>query len=234
MERFYLYQNNSDDDWESVLRPYADAGVVDVTTWPMSAPAQWPAYAHFVERHYGLDEWAAFIDCDEFLFSPRYRTVAEVLEQDPFRTWGAVGVNWMCFGSSGHERRTEGLVIERFIHRPADTFGINGFVKCIVRMDRVESVGPNAHQFNVAGGTFGERGNAISHTYSAPPSHEWLRVNHYATKSREEFLRRISYSRVDMPCSRHPNEFDLYQPRDVDDREIWRFLPEIKARLAPQ
>jgi len=153
VDRFYRYQKNSDDDWEEILRPYVRSGIVEVIDWPLRAPAQVPAHHHFVSTHIGQHEWVAFIDCDEFLFSPRYNTVSEVLNQEPFARWGAVGVNWMCFGASGHEGCGDGLVVERFIQRPPDAFGTNGFVKCIVRMDSVESAGLNAHRFNVAGGS---------------------------------------------------------------------------------
>ena len=229
--RFYLYLNNSEDDWERLLRPYVDTGAVEVTDWPMAPPAQVPAYQHFIDRHKGRDEWVAFIDCDEFLFSPRSETVGEVLGREPFANWGAMAAHWMCFGASGQEQRDDRPVIERFTWRRRDDFEYNHYVKSIVRMDQVESAGPDGHRFNVRGGTFLEDGRTLTNPFSSPPSHEWLRVNHYATKSRQEFLKRIAHGRVDQPCSRHPNEFDLYQSRDVDDRTIWRFLPELKRRL---
>lgn len=231
VKRFYLFENNSDDDWRSALAHYVSSGTVEVTEWPVPSPAQVPAYHDFARRHMGREEWVAFIDCDEFLFSPAAATVTEVLEQATFNGFGAVAVNWMCFGSSGHEQCTDRLVTERFTWRPTDNFGTNAFYKCIVRMDRLDSVGLNAHLFNVRGGTFNQHGKPVTNTYSFPPVHEPLRINHYVTKSRGEFVRRIAHGRVDQRCTRDPREFDVYQARDVEDRSIWRFLPELKRRL---
>jgi len=232
IERFYLYQNNSGDDWRQALEPYVENGVVEVIDWRVPSPTQVPAYHHFARAHAGRAKWVAFIDCDEFLFSPVAATVTEVLEQAPFSGFGAIAVNWMCFGGSGHEQCSDGLVTERFTWRLVDNFGTNAFYKSIVRMDRLESAGLNAHLFNVRGGTFNQRGQPVTNTYSFPPAHEPLRINHYVTKSREEFVRRIAHGRVDQRCTRDPREFDVYQAQDVEDRTIWRFLPELKRRLA--
>jgi Glycosyltransferase family 92 len=230
-ERFHLYQNRSDDDWQSVLRPYIDSGIVEVTDWPAQPPCQLQAYMDFIGRHAGERRWVAFIDCDEFLFSPCCATVGEALAQLSADDRGAIGVNWMCFGASGQDRQTDGLVTERFTWRPADEFGPNVHIKSIVRMDRVKSAGPDPHRFHVNGGTFSESGEQAPGPFTARPSHRLLRINHYLTKSRQEFLQKIARGMGDQPGQRAPSEFDGYQAADVQDRTIWKFLPELKRRL---
>jgi hypothetical protein len=230
VERFYLYQNRSDDDWRNILQPYLDEGVVEVTEWPLPSPCQQAAYGHFFNQHRGEPRWVAFLDCDEFLFSPYYATISEVLDRLPPQ-WGALAVNWVCFGASGREQHDPGLVIERFTLRPADNFGPNVHIKSIVRMDHAESVGPDPHHFCVSGGTCDESGRQVSGPLTLRPRHRLLRVNHYVTKSREEYVRRISRGRADMPAQRDPREFDSYQAADVNDQAILRFLPALKSRL---
>ena len=70
VERFFLYNNNSVDDHREVLAPYLDDGSVTIHDWP-----QWPAhvqtYDDCLKRHREDSRWIAFIDLDEFLFSPR-------------------------------------------------------------------------------------------------------------------------------------------------------------------
>jgi Glycosyltransferase family 92 len=228
---FHLYQNRSEDDWQAILRPYIEDGIVEVTDWPMESPCQLQAYQHFIERHKGQHQWVAFIDCDEFLFSPCRTTISEALDGLSSPDWGAVGVNWMCFGASGHEEQTEGLVVERFTLRPSDNFTPNCHIKSVVRMDRVESVSWNPHHFEIAGGTFSESGQEVVGPHSPWPSHSWLRINHYLTKSRQEYLQRIARGRADMTVQRPPSQFDLYQSDEVHDTSIWRFLPALKQRL---
>lgn len=230
VERFYLYQNRSDDDWRSCLQPYLDEGVVEVTDWPMPSPCQQAAYQHFIDRHRGEPRWVAFLDCDEFLFSECYATIFEVLNQVP-RQWGAIAANWVCFGAAGRERHDPGLVIERFTERPADDFGPNVHIKSIVRLDHAESVGANPHQFCVSGGTCDESGRQVQGPFTSRARHRLLRINHYVTKSREEYVRRISRGRADLPAQRDPAEFDGYQGAEVNDETILRFLPALKLRL---
>src|SRR5215471_5354856 len=187
-ERFYLYQNRSDDGWQAVLEPYVRARLVEVTDWPIESPCQLAAYQDFIDRHSGENRWVAFIDCDEFLFSPSCATVGDALAGLVAESWGAIGVNWVCFGSSGQDRQTGGLVIERFTVRPENGFGPNRHIKSLIRMDRVEATGPDPHHFRVNGGTFSEIGEEVVGPLSKQVSHNLLRINHYITKSREEYL----------------------------------------------
>lgn len=70
-ERFFLYDNLSTDEHRSVLDPYVREGVVVVHDWPQTFPSgQVPAFADCLERHRDDARWIAFLDVDEFLFSP--------------------------------------------------------------------------------------------------------------------------------------------------------------------
>jgi hypothetical protein len=55
-------------------------------------------------------------------------------------------------------------------------------------------------------------------------------MNHYVTKSREEYLQRIARGRSDLPARRDAAEFDAYQSAEVRDGAILRFLPRLKLR----
>jgi hypothetical protein len=102
---------------------------------------------------------------------------------------------------------------------------VNRHIKSIVRLHRVEAVGPDPHHFKVQGGTFGESGQEIAGPLSCTPRHSLLRIHHYHTKSRQECLRRIARGNADGALRRSASEFDRYQATDVEDRSIWRFLP---------
>lgn len=231
VERFYLYQNRSEDDWQAVLDPFVNEGVVEITDWSMAPPAQMQAYQHFIDRHKGEPGWVAILDCDEFLFSPCYPSIADVLDQVP-ESWGAVGVNWLMFGASGQEAPSAEPVIERFTFRRADNFHAHVHIKTVGRMDHMEGSGSDPHHFRVRGGTFSENGERIEGPFSPHPSHRLLRINHYHTKSRQEYLQRIARGKADGEAPRDRAEFDLYQAYEVNDRTIWRFLPALKQRLA--
>jgi hypothetical protein len=228
-EKFFLYQNNSTDDYMSVLRPYIDSGVVDLTEWPLPVPSQAAAYWDYITRYRG-PWWTAVLDCDEFLWSPKYDTVTEAIAP---LTRSAVGVNWMMFGSGGKEQWEDAPVIERFTWRIDAANPVNNHVKSILWMDQNISMAGDIHTFHTEHGTFNEHGAPIGSAFSQHSS-EILRINHYYTKSRQEWRAKVERGRADaMP--RYQDD-PLLEPSvcNVEDRQIQRFLPELKRRLGCQ
>jgi hypothetical protein len=227
-EKFFLYQNRSVDDWQSVLQPYIDSGLVEVTDWPYPPPCQIEAYNNYIEGHIGMSEWCGFIDIDEFLFSPKYDTVIEALDSFPAH-WQSIAVNWMCFGSSGEQEWKDIPVIERFTWRKPADIPSNHYVKPIVRMDKHFTI-QDPHCANAS--TFTPSGRITSGPHSIPHEHDILRINHYGSKSRQEWVKRQLLGKPCVACGPSPEKcFDEIQGWDVDDKEIQRFLPELKRRL---
>ena len=229
VDHITIYDNGSTDDTLEVLRSFVDSGFVDLIDWPMPSPSQSAAYQHFIEGHRG-PYWVAFIDIDEFLFSPVFPTISEALSAIPHRS-SAVGINWACFGNSGHRAYSPELVIERFHWRLASSNPVNTHIKSLIWMDQDVYVGNDPHFFAVEHGTFTENGDPIHGPLSGSHSSSLLRLNHYVTKSDEELAGKIARGRADLAQLRQLSEFDGYHAREVDDRDIQRFLPELKRRL---
>lgn len=227
---FYLYNHRSDDAWRHVVAPYVERGIVDVTSWLYNPPCQLQAYQDCIARLKGLPVWCAFIDCDEFLFSPTCDTLPQALGKLPYK---AVAAHWMCFGSGGQIKYSPEPVIERFTKRAKADAPFNQHVKSIIRMDQAVDVGITPHYFATEHGTYREDGSTILGPIVASPCSSLLRINHYCTKSQEEWLERAAMGRPDRPAGGVPtNWYDDRQSADVDDREIQRFLPALKDRLA--
>ena len=127
-ERFFLYNNLSVDDYLKELAGYIDAGVVVLKDWP-EEPGQYGAYSHCLQEHRRDSRWIAFLDIDEFLFSPTTQSVPAVLVE--FEQFPAVGVNLAQFGTSGYVTPPPGLVIENYVWR-ADAPKPGTHIKSIV------------------------------------------------------------------------------------------------------
>lgn len=230
VEKFHLYQNRSEDNWQSLLQPYMDRGIVELIDWPHIPPCQVEAYQDCINRQRGQKEWIAFIDCDEFLWSPKYATLAQAMATFP-EHWGAIGVNWMCFGSSDRQQWEDALVLERFVWRPVEESFFNRHIKSLVRMDQDARSSGDPHYFHTQYGTFNEDGEGIG----APESHQKsraIRINHYPTKSRQEWVTRNKTGKPNWAnFVGDENIYNVFQPKDVEDREIQRYLPALKKRL---
>jgi glycosyl transferase family 92 len=183
VERFFLYDNKSSDEHLEVLEPYLENGIVILHDWPVFPAGQHAAYEHCLVEHREDSRWIAFIDLDEFLFSPTHRPVTDVLAG--LERWPGVGVNSVFFGTSGHRTRPAGLVIENYLEN--DSGAGKNAIKSIIdprRTARCDSV----HSFTYVEGTaVNEHGYPIHGHLTKSVSHSILRINHYWAKSEEQF-----------------------------------------------
>ncbi len=230
VSKFFLYNNNSADNFLEILSPYIKANIVDLTDWPMSNPSQLAAYSHFINKAGKVKVWAAFIDIDEFLFSPILEKVTTVLNlcDSP----QAFGVNWLCFGSGGQIEYRPQPVIKRFTLRGPDSLSENLHIKSIIRLDQDVSVGSNPHYFQVQYGTYTEASFPLFGPFTPTNQTQVLRINHYKTKSKQEWLAR---SLTGKPDRAHYNidwdHFNAINGQEVQDFTIQKHLPELEKRL---
>ena len=216
IEHVLLYDNSSTDNFREVLQPWIDVGIVELFDWPLhwKNGAQTKAFLDALERLRGRSRWTAFIDIDEFLFSPTGERLPDVLKQ--YEGHAGVIVNWQCYGSSGHRIRPDGLTIESYTQRARTNWARNRRVKTIVD-PRLAIEPQSAHLFQVQAGhalvtedfkpvrvvrnANGRR--RLQHLAAWLPylpfdpysktepsirqvSVSKLRINHYATRSEEE------------------------------------------------
>jgi hypothetical protein len=227
VQHFSLYNNGSADDWVRELIPELDAGIVEVIPWPGTGQ-QLPAYQDCLNRHRRHARWVAFIDLDEFLFSPTGRTLPDVLEG--FRNSSGVVVNWRIYGPNGHDRRPPGLVMESYLARARDDHPMNLHVKSIVYPRKTPTVGGGAHVFHHYGALVGEDGRATSGPWRYPPTAELLRINHYYSRSLEDWRTKLSLRSVEEGDPRNRGGYEL--PSDeVRDDAILAYLPPLTRAL---
>ena len=226
-EHFYLYDNMSTDSHREILDPYIDRGIVTLTEWP-PFPGQMKAYQHCLEHHRDESRWLAFIDLDEFLFSPTGRALPEILTE--FEAWPGVAVTRMIYGTSGHEDKPDGLVIESYVKRAYNAHSI----KSIVDPREVTSNVDNPHVFYYRSGFAVDENKVL---IDQPPFHftptrscSLLRINHYVTKSESEFAVKLARPRADVgEMRKHKQAPPNYSV--VPDEAIVRYVAPLKRAL---
>jgi hypothetical protein len=252
VERFFIYDNESDDDeTREILASYADEGLVVVHDWPGVAnrsslallELQREVYMDLFRTHRDDARWIAVIDTDEFLFSPTGRPLPELLVE--FERWPAVGVGWVIFGTSGHVTPPPGLVIESYTQRLVNDGErlSDQRTKCILDPAAVIRC-ENPHVFEYVRGTVvDENGYPILADTTKSRSIERLRINHYYARSEAEVRaknqRRSTYLEVD-PAS--PDRRDLHSDFEralrwlsapgARDETILMYAPAVREALA--
>ena len=112
IEHFYLYNNNSSDNYLKILQPYIDQGVVDLIEWPFDH-SQMKAYEHCYLKHKNETNWLTFLDVDEFVCPISTDNIQSWLLN--YKNYPGVAVYWRQFGSNGrliHD--TNQLVLEQY------------------------------------------------------------------------------------------------------------------------
>ena len=232
VEQFFLYDNNSTDGAREVLEPYVESGVVVLHDWPVWPKGQVPAYEHCLREHMHDATWIAFIDLDEFLFSPTKQRVSDLMAG--YHAWPGLAISGVMFGTSGHRRKPDGLVIENYVHRTAD-FRFNAARKMVVRPPLVLGcVKNNPHQFIFREGFPVDENERHNTQYQKSSSFHLFRINHYWTKSEEEAEVKFARPRGDLGISRPWEEFLFTQERmnEMRDEEILHYLPDLRACMS--
>lgn len=241
IEHFYMYNNDSSDDYLAMLQPYMDKGVITLVQWPYDynegdvvawKDIQTGAYMDCIAK-YGKDSrWIAFIDSDEFLFCPSGKKLHAFLRR--YKNHAAVCANWLMFGTSDVEVIPEDcLMIELLTHCSHPSNSVNSHVKSIVQPKFVVGC-PNPHYFYYKEGFYavGSDLAPIPGAFSQIINHDKIRINHYWTRTNRYFHEFKIPSRHKR---RREKEDSLEKAAEAfnqatDDR-ILRFVPALRKRM---
>jgi hypothetical protein len=244
IDHFYMYNNNSEDNYLSVLQPYIDKGYVTLIQWAKDH-AQMEAYQHFFE-HYGQEtQWMSFLDIDEFIV-PRYKADINDWIRD-YEIYPVIQIYWKVFGTSGLMKHDyDKLTIEQYVvsHEGFPTH--KG--KCLVNTDYpVASYNEMTHHstnvlYNLLGFKFRVGPvNQFKRFVVGSCLLSWLgehrpsiQINHYWSKAWDIYDEKRK--RTDVFFVKNPklNLDYFYEVEDKNiacDYSIFRFLMKFKLKL---
>lgn len=241
IEHFYFYDNESSDDTKEILDFYTSMGEATYHFWH-SDPKQSKykqrkniphphgrAIYHCLENYRNESDWIAFIDVDEFLFSPQKNNLQNVLEE--YRDFPAILVNWLNFGSSGHLVKPKGLQIENYTKRAPVEEDQNKYVKVVCQPSKVKNR-CTPHRCNPIKGfevTEDKKPKKNSGNKSKKHSSKKLRIHHYITRSREEHLNKPRWKSEKGVLERFI-ELDR-TCNQIEDLTIQRFASQLKKNI---
>jgi hypothetical protein len=233
-----IYSHEPTDDSEEVLERLARKGLAEWVPWtaPPDKKPQWVAYEDGLAKLRDRADWIAFIDLDEFVVIPEHASIQSFLAD--YGHLEAIAINWKMFGSSGHEKHEPGLVIERFTRCAKRSFSGNHAVKTLARIDAIEI--PRVHTCHFREGVTYQTvsGEAIPHMVgkSEVVTHNLIRLNHYFTRSREEWDNKAKRGRGAKPANhplkhRQEHEFHNNDRNEREEIDILAYVPTVKAFL---
>lgn len=239
IDHFYLYNNNSDDDYKTILQPYIDKELVTLIEWP-DIPGQISAYKNWYENYRYETNWCTFIDLDEFLCPIKDVNIKDWLKKH--NKYPLYAIYWKMFGTSGIiEPDKDKLVIEQYTSS-WDKFATSTKIIYNTDYDIERFFSSMMHKFNVKYKGFSIPPiNTFGYFINHWEIHRYgnkrydIQCNHYWSKSYNEYIEK--HKRGDAVWkegkSRRNNDMFLWHEHFNRSRDynIQRFLVELKLRM---
>ncbi len=235
IDRFYLYDNDSDDNSREILKPYIENGIV-VYKYVSGRCMQVPVYRDAVFRYKNETKWLAIIDLDEYIVPVSTNNLKDFLKE--YDKYPAVGVNWLMFDSNGLVKRPNKPVIEAYT-RCDYNFPSNKMIKSIVKPNKVLSItDPHFCYYRkkllAVDENFKELkpdSNGGNYSVNTEMPMNKIRINHYHTKSQEDWERKMGIGFADSTKIREHSPGHLVFDRYDSDDTILKYLPQLKKNM---
>lgn len=240
VEHFYMYNNNSDDDYFSVLEPYVKKGWVTLVQWPQNQ-RQMECYRTCIKDFASETKWLGFIDIDEFIVPKSTNNIYDFLRSFE-KNYGAVNIYWRLYGSSGFMNRDlANLIVEDFtvcwskycdigkcFYNTAFGFDVNAKKNsCLHHSFWANWHGINVPPVNVFGKiSFADRNVAVSDDFP-------IQINHYFTKSYKEYA--LKRAKGDVYFKINPHDEEYFYEHEMKcisvDYSAYKYLIRLKLAL---
>lgn len=228
VDHFYFYDNDSAIPLKTSLERHKKYVTINTIS---GRAKQMDAYQHYINTYKKDSRWAGFIDLDEFILPKKANTLKEFMADYEYAD--ALGINWTLFGHNGHITKPEGLVTENYTRRE---YKQNIHIKSIINPQ--QALNPlNPHYFQMKpGATYIDvKHSPITSAFNDHYTLDVAQINHYFTKSEEEFIKKAERGRADTGEKRNVAiEFEQY-------KEIWnehsdtflveKYLADLKKEL---
>lgn len=235
IEHFYLYNNLSTDNFQEVLSPYVEKGVVEIIEWPKPAAnwSEWDAiqvaaYRDAIKRSKHKTRWLAILDIDEFAVPVADNNLKTLLKKYENLGIGGICSMWSFFGTSHVEKIPQDkLMIESLILHtgPAANGDISsvwnqGAYKSIVRPSLVSGISSPHYCTYVEGFRHEMLPYDILHI-----NHYWTRDNSFFTEVK--IPRRKAWGQEVESAQAWAAGMNGWE----ENNAILRFVPELRIKM---
>jgi hypothetical protein len=191
VEHFFIYDNDSTIPIYKRLEKTKLKDFCTIIFCPGKAK-QIPAYNHLIKYTKNLTEWLIVVDGDEFILPKKHKSLRDFLKE--YKDYHAIGINWVMYGSSHHEKKQDGFIIDKY----RKNSGVQGrhiktickplYVKkidihCVIPVNPNKYIDP--HKRIIKAIPFNEK-------YTI----DIIQINHYWGKSMEDMLQKINRGRA--------------------------------------
>lgn len=207
VDHFFIYDNGSEDPIWGIANtlPFKDDIHVELITGPVK---QLHAYHKCIQDIQSgalpVCDRVAFIDEDEFI-NCENNDIKETLKE--YEDYPGLGISWRIFGSSGIKEQTPMPQREKFTQHTTPDYPPNQHIKSIVNPFVTESPDHNPHSFIYSSGNCVNVNKEVIEGPFTTPIWKKIWLDHYFTRSLEEWEEKVARGRSDIALTRNLAEF---------------------------
>ena len=192
VQHFYIYDNDSEIPIKKRLNLYLFSKICTIIDYP-GKYKQMDAYNDCLENYRNEIEWLLIVDGDEYICPFIDQSLRNFL--DNYKDAHAIGINWVFFGTSFHEKKQEGLVIDKYRY----TSNIQDkHIKTVFKPEFVRDIS-NPHYVNLYNPSkyIDPKNNIISGPFNTNYTIDIIQINHYYTRSIEDSYEKQNRGKAD-------------------------------------
>lgn len=197
VDKIYLYDNNDIDGeiFENVINDYNENGFLDILNWRGKKGKQIKIINHCYRHNYKNYDWLIFFDIDEFIYIKDYPYLKSFLNKYKFKNCPLIYLNLVCHTDNNLLYYENKSLFKRFPEIVPNTKlgGKKLEVKFMLRGHIPHIIIKNQHFCNKKipnCNGFGHK-NKIKNIYSTEPDKKYYYIDHFYSKSTEEFINKI-------------------------------------------
>lgn len=203
VDKIYLYDNNDEKDeyFEDIIHDYIDNNFVEILNWRNIEKPHFKAINDCYLKYNKFYDWLIFYDIDEYIHLYNFKNIKEFLNQNRFNNCKKIYLNWVLHTDNDLINYENRSLFQRFPAVERDAIIKNKFsqkVKSIIRGNISNFIiANNSHTSHVitesvkACNGFGKKVNLDEEFYLKSSDAEYYYIDHFYTKSLEEFVDKI-------------------------------------------
>ena len=198
VDKIFLYDNNDIDGekFEDVIEDYINKGFVEILNRRGVNEDIHKIMLDCYNKNYKKYDWLIYYELDEFINLHNYSSIKKFLEEKKFNNCQLIYLNLVCHTDNNLLYYENKSLAERFPYIVSPSKNLRLQVKFIIKghIKKIKIKFLHLHYgtkklINCNG--FGHK-NKINKAFTTEPDYNYYYIDHYYTKSTEEFINKIT------------------------------------------
>ena len=193
VDKIYLYDNNEENNekFEDIISEYIKIGFVQIINVRGKRKIQFDAMRDCYKKNYKKYNWLIFYDIDEFLFLKNYTNIKKFLKEPKFKKCQVIQLNWVMHTDNNLLYYSNQSLFRRF-PEIGESLNSSVDIKSMIR-GKLNTDFYSIHYLSpglVSCDGFGKQKDKYNY-FSKNRDKKFYYINHFYTKSTEEFIEKM-------------------------------------------